>query len=319
MLRYIFKRVLQLIPLLLIISFIVFSLIYIAPFDAVDAITTPNMSQETIEILKAKHGLNEPFLTQYVYWLRQILSGDFGQSLVTQTSISEELLTRLPNTIRLILPAYLTALGLAIVLGLVTGANHHRTVDRLIDTICSIGIATPTFWFAMLMIYLVGYRLNWLPIIGMHTIGKEGQLFDYLQHFILPYFVLVVAFFPELTRYVRSSTLQQLSKDYVMVQKSFGASKKSIFMHHISRNVLIPIVTQIGLALPMLVTGAIITESIFGWPGVGPYLMSATKSLDYPVIMAVMLLSATLVILGNLLSDILYRLVDPRIKQGGEV
>ena len=104
MLRYIFKRVLQLIPLLLIISFIVFSLIYIAPFDAVDAITTPNMSQETIEILKAKHGLNEPFLTQYVYWLRQILSGDFGQSLVTQTSISEELLTRLPNTIRLILP-----------------------------------------------------------------------------------------------------------------------------------------------------------------------------------------------------------------------
>ena len=132
----------------------------------------------------------------------------------------------------------------------------------------------------------------------------------------MPYLVLVVAFFPDLTRYVRSSTLLQLSEDYVMVQKSFGATKKEIFFRHVSKNVLLPIVTQLGLALPMLVTGAIITESIFGWPGIGPYLMSATKALDFPVIMAVMLLSATLVILGNLLSDVLYTVVDPRISQG---
>lgn len=316
MLKYIFKRVLQVVPMLLIVSFIVFSLIQLAPYDAIDSITTPNMSSETVELLRQKHGLDQPFLVQYMMWLKEILQGNFGYSLVSQQSIGQELLIRIPNTIKLILPAYLTALILSIALGLVAGANKGKFVDKLIDGICSVGISMPTFWFAMLLIYLLGYKLDLLPIIGMHTVGQEDSFVDFLQHFIMPYLVLVVAFFPDLTRYVRSSTLLQLSEDYVMVQKSFGATKKEIFFRHVSKNVLLPIVTQLGLALPMLVTGAIITESIFGWPGIGPYLMSATKALDFPVIMAVMLLSATLVILGNLLSDVLYTVVDPRISQG---
>ncbi|MBO0438077.1 ABC transporter permease [Vagococcus fluvialis] len=316
MLKYIFKRVLQVIPMLLIVSFIVFSLIQLAPYDAIDSITTPNMSSETVELLRQKHGLDQPFLVQYMMWLKEILQGNFGYSLVSQQSIGQELLIRIPNTINLILPAYLTALILSIALGLVAGANKGKFVDKLIDGICSVGISMPTFWFAMLLIYLLGYKFDLLPIIGMHTVGQEDSFVDFLQHFIMPYLVLVVAFFPDLTRYVRSSTLLQLSEDYVMVQKSFGATKREIFFKHVSKNVLLPIVTQLGLALPMLVTGAIITESIFGWPGIGPYLMSATKALDFPVIMAVMLLSATLVILGNLLSDVLYTVVDPRISQG---
>ena len=316
MLKYIFKRVLQVIPMLLIVSFIVFSLIQLAPYDAIDSITTPNMSSETVELLRQKHGLDQPFLVQYMMWLKEILQGNFGYSLVSQQSIGQELLIRIPNTIKLILPAYLTALILSIALGLVAGANKGKFVDKLIDGICSVGISMPTFWFAMLLIYLLGYKFDLLPIIGMHTVGQEDSFVDFLQHFIMPYLVLVVAFFPDLTRYVRSSTLLQLSEDYVMVQKSFGATKREIFFKQVSKNVLLPIVTQLGLALPMLVTGAIITESIFGWPGIGPYLMSATKALDFPVIMAVMLLSATLVILGNLLSDVLYTVVDPRISQG---
>jgi peptide/nickel transport system permease protein len=288
----------------------------LAPYDAIDSITTPNMSSETVELLRQKHGLDQPFLVQYMMWLKEILQGNFGYSLVSQQSIGQELLIRIPNTIKLILPAYLTALILSIALGLVAGANKGKFVDKLIDGICSVGISMPTFWFAMLLIYLLGYKLDLLPIIGMHTVGQEDSFVDFLQHFIMPYLVLVVAFFPDLTRYVRSSTLLQLSEDYVMVQKSFGATKREIFFKHVSKNVLLPIVTQLGLALPMLVTGAIITESIFGWPGIGPYLMSATKALDFPVIMAVMLLSATLVILGNLLSDVLYTVVDPRISQG---
>ncbi|MGX7025511.1 ABC transporter permease [Vagococcus hydrophili] len=316
MAKYILKRVLQVIPLLFIVSFIVFSLIHLAPYDAIDSITTPNMSKETVEILRQRYGLDQPFLVQYFMWLKQILTGDFGHSLVSQQSIAQELAIRIPNTIKLILPAYITALIIAIVLGLVAGANKGKFLDKFIDGICSVGISMPTFWFAMLMIYFFGYKLNALPIIGMHTVGNEDSFLDFLQHFIMPYIVLTVAFFPDLTRYVRSSTMLQLSEDYVMVQQSFGASKKEIFFRHVSKNVLLPIVTQIGLALPMLVTGAIITESIFGWPGIGPYLMSATKALDFPIIMAVMLLSATLVILGNLLSDILYTIVDPRISQG---
>ena len=317
LLKYIIKRILQVIPLIFVVSLIVFTMIHLAPYDAIDAITTPNMSQETIDIIRARNGLDQPFFVQYILWLKQILSGNFGYSLISQNSVGAELMTRIPNTIKLILPAYITALGLAIFLGLLAGANKGKFLDRLIDGICAIGISMPTFWFAMILIYLFGYKLNLLPIIGMHTIGKEDSFSDFMQHFILPYTVLVVAFFPDLTRYVRSSTMLQLSEDYVVVQKSFGATKKDIFFRHVSKNVLLPIVTQIGLALPMLVTGAIITESIFAWPGIGPYLLSATKSLDYPVIMAVMLLSSTLVIFGNLLSDILYTLVDPRIKQGG--
>lgn len=316
MAKYVLKRILQVIPLLIVVSFIVFSLINLSPYDVIDSITTPNMSSETVEMLREKHGLDKPFLVQYVLWLKQIVSGDFGYSLATQQNIGAELMTRIPNTIKLILPAYVTALLLSIVLGLVAGANKGTWIDRLIDGICSIGISMPTFWFAMLLIYLFGYKLDMLPIIGMHTVGKEDDFLDFLQHFIMPYIVLVVGFFPDLTRYVRSSTLSQLSEDYVMVQQSFGATKKEIFFRHVSKNVLLPIVTQIGLALPMLVTGAIITESIFGWPGIGPYLMAATKALDYPVIMAIMLLSATLVILGNLISDVLYSVVDPRISQG---
>lgn len=315
--QYILKRILQAIPLLLVISFLVFSLIHLAPYDVIDSMTTPNMSQAQIDLLRERYGLNEPFLVQYFVWLKNILKGDLGYSLVTQKSIAQEMLIRIPNTIRLVLPAYVTALVLAITLGLLAGANKGKFLDRFIDGIASIGIAVPTFWFAMILIYFFGYRLNWFSIIGMYTVGKEGDVADYFNHFILPYVTLTVAFFPELTRYIRSSTMQQISEDYVTVQRAFHASKWQIFSRHISRNVLIPIVTQIGLALPMLVTGAIITETIFAWPGVGPYLMSATKSLDYPVIMAMMLLSATLVILGNLLSDVLYSIVDPRIRKRG--
>lgn len=318
--RYILKRMIQAVPLLLMISFLVFSLIYVAPFDVIDSITTPNMSAEQIASLRMKYGLDEPFLVQYGVWLKNVVSGDLGYSLISQTSITEELLRRIPNTMMLVAPAYLTALVIAIVLGLVAAANKGKWIDRMIEVIVSFGIATPTFWFAMVVVYLFGYQLKWFSIIGMYTIGKEGDILDFLNHFILPYLTLTVAFFPRLTRYIRAAAIQQVEEDYVTVQYAFGATKWEVFSRHIIRNVLIPIVTQIGMALPMLVTGAIITETIFAWPGVGVYLMSATRSLDFPVIMAVLLLSASLVILGNLLADILYSIVDPRIreKKGGK-
>lgn len=318
MFKYSFKRILQAIPLLLLISFIVFSLIQLAPFDVIDSLATPNMTPEQIELLKDQNGLNQPFLVQYLVWLKNILSGNFGHSLLTQHSIAGDLAEKIPNTISLVLPAYLTALLFAIALGLLSAANRGKWLDRLIDAFASLGIAVPTFWFAMILIYLFGYRLKLLPFIGMHTLGKEGNLPDFLAHFILPYLTLVMAFMPELIRYIRTSAIIEVDKDYVTVQEAFQASKADIFGRHIARNVLIPIVTQIGMALPMLVTGALITETIYAWPGVGPYLTSATKALDYPIIMAVMLLSASLVILGNLLSDILYSIVDPRISRGGQ-
>ena len=318
MIRYILKRILQAVPLLLVISFIVFTLIHLAPYDAIDAQITSNMSQEEINILREQSGLNKPFLIQYVDWLGQILSGNFGHSLVTHNSVGEEILAKIPNTISLVLPAYITALIIAIVLGLLAAANKGKWQDKFIDAVASLGIATPSFWIAMIFIYVLGYQLNLFPIIGMHTIGKEGDFGDFLSHFIMPYLTLTIVFFAELTRYVRSSALSQTNEEYVVVQQAFQATKTQIFTRHIIKNVLIPVITQVGMSLPMLVTGAIITETVFSWPGIGPYITQATRALDYPIIMAVMLLSATLVILGNLISDILYSIVDPRIRRGGK-
>ena len=314
MLKYIGKRILQAIPLLFVITVICFTLINLAPYDAVDSIITPDMTQEEIEYRKEEYGLNDPVVVQYGKWLLNLMQGDMGYSLVSHTSIKYDLIIRIPATISLVLPSYITAFLLAIVLGLVAGSHKNRWQDKLIDGFCSIGIATPTFWFAMILMYLLGYKWKLLPLMGMHTIGMEDSFADFIQHFIMPYIVLTIGFLPDLTRYVRGSTIGQLKEDYVLVQQAFGAKKAEILFKHVSKNVLLPLITKLGMALPMLVTGAVITETIFSWPGIGPYFVKAIQSLDYPIVMNILVLSGTLVILGNLLSDILYCLTDPRIK-----
>ena len=313
MLKYVLKRILQAIPLLILITVICFALINLAPYDAVDAITTPDMSAAEIEMRREAYGLNDPVYVQYFRWLNNILHGNFGYSLLSHTSIKYDLMIRIPNTAILVLASYATAYVLAIVLGLVAGSYKNRWPDKIIDGLCSIGIATPTFWFAMLLIYIFSFRMKIFPIMGMHTVG-DNSLGDLLWHFFLPYITLVVGFLPDLTRFVRGSTIGQMKEDYVVVQQAFGAKKVQILFHHIIRNVMIPMVTKLGMALPQLVTGAVVTETVFTWPGIGNYFVSAVKGLDYPIVMAILVLSSTLVILGNLLSDILYCVVDPRIK-----
>lgn len=301
--------------MLIIISVICFTLIQMAPYNAVDAMVTPRMSQATVNLIKAKYGLDKPAYIQYFYWLKGILHGQFGYSIVTHQSISSELAARIPATIMVALPAYLFAVVLAIIFGLAAGAHKGKWQDKIIDGLCSVGISIPSFWLAMILIFILGYKLRVLPIMGMHSIGNESSSVDFLRHFLMPFIVLTIAFVPDQTRYVRSSTIGQLSEDYVMLQDAFGASRFEILFKHVMKNVLLPIITKLGMALPMLVTGAVITETVFGWPGVGPYFVTAIKGLDYPVIMAILLLSSTLVILGNLLSDILYCITDPRIKE----
>lgn len=317
MAKYIIKRILQTIPLILLISIICFALIQLAPYNAIDTMITPKMSPETVELIKVRYGFDKPAYIQYFLWLKGILQGEFGYSIITNQNISSELLARIPSTIKLVLPSYIIAVVIAIILGLLSGSNKNKLVDKIIDGFCSIGIAVPSFWFAMIMIFIFGYKLAILPILGMNTIGVKNSFLDSLIHFIMPCSVLVMAYLPDLIRYVRSSTLTQISESYVMVQKSFGATKKEILFKHVAKNVLLPIVTKMGMALPMLITGAMITETVFAWPGVGPYFVTAVRALDYPIIMAILLLSSTMVILGNLLSDILYSLIDPRIKEMG--
>ncbi|WML49735.1 ABC transporter permease [Neobacillus sp. PS3-34] len=318
MLKYIYKRILQAIPLLIIISVICFGLIQMALYDAIDAMTTPNMTKKTVELIKARYGLDQPAYMQYFYWVKGILSGEWGYSIVTHESISKDLAARIPNTIMLVLPAYILALFLSIILGLISGARKGKLADKIIDGLSSFGIAIPSFWMAMILVFIFGYRLNIFPILGMHTIGNEGSFSDLLSHMVLPCTVLTLSFMPELVRYIRSSTIGQLSEDYVMVQHAYGTNPAVILFKHVLRNVLLPIITIVGMSLPMLVTGAVVTETVFGWPGIGTYFVKAIQGFDYPIVMAIMLLSSSLVIIGNLVSDILYSIVDPRIKGMGE-
>ena len=315
MLKYIIKRILQAIPLMIAITALCFVLIDLAPYDAVDALITDKMTKEQIAERREAYGLNDPVYVQYIRWVQNVCKGDLGYSLINKTNIAKDLKVKIPNTIKLVLPSYLTAYVLAIVLGLLAGYKKDGWLDKLINGMASIGLAVPTFWVALLVIYKFGCDLRWFPIIGMHSIGDDS-FSDFMMHFIMPYSVLVIGFLPDLVRYVRSSTITQLNEDYVLVQKAFGSSGIEILFKHVSQNVLLPLVTKLGMSLPMLVTGAVITETIFSWPGIGNYFVTAIRNMDYPIVMDVLLLSGSLVILGNLLADILCALVDPRIRVG---
>ena len=316
MAKFIVRRILIAIPIVFIVTVLTFLLIDLAPYDAVDAMIDPKMSAEQVAAMKESMGLNKPVFERYFDWLGNLVTGNLGYSLVTKQNIAEQLAVRIPNTILLVLPAYLTAYVLAIVLGLIAGSRRGSRIDRFIDSLASIGIALPSFWFAMMLIFIFGYALRWLPILGMQTVG-DGSPLDIARHYILPFVTLTVAFLPDNLRYVRSSTVTQMTRDYVSVQRAFGASNKQIMFKHVMRNVLAPVITRLGMAMPLLVTGAIITETIFSWPGVGPYFITAIKGLDFPIIMVILVFSSTLVVLGNLLADVLNCIVDPRVREGG--
>jgi len=317
MLKYIVKRILQAIPLMVAITALCFLLIQLAPYDAVDSLITDKMTNEQIEQRREEYGLNDPIHVQYFRWVKNVCKGDMGYSLINKTNIAKDMSVKIPNTIKLVLPSYATAYILAIILGLLAGYKKDGWIDRVINGMASVGLAVPTFWVALLFIYKFGCDLKWFPIVGMHTIG-DNSFGDFMMHFIMPYTILIIGFLPDLVRYVRSSTITQLNEDYVLVQKAFGSNKLEILFKHVSRNVLLPLITKLGMSLPMLVTGAVITETIFSWPGIGNYFVTAINKMDYPIVMDILLLSGTLVILGNLLSDILCALVDPRIRVEGE-
>lgn len=315
MLKYLIKRILQAVPLLLLITILCFVLIDLAPYDAIDARITDKMTQEQIAQLKEEAGLNDPMPVQYLRWLKNLLKGDLGQSLINKTNIATDLKEKIPNTIKLVLPSYVTAFLLAIGLGLISGRYKGSWIDKIIDSLSSIGLAVPTFFVALLFIYFFGLKLDLFPVMGMNSLGQDS-FEDFLHHLVMPYTVLVIGFLPDLVRYVRSSTITQFNEDYVMVQKAFGSGAGTILLRHVSKNVLLPMITKLGMALPMLVTGAVITETVFAWPGIGVYFTTAIRNLDYPIVMAVLVLSGSLVILGNLISDILCAAIDPRIRIG---
>ncbi len=308
------RRLAQLVPMLFFISLVSFLLVKLAPGDPVQAYITPRMSPEDIERIRHSLGLDKPMFMQYLLWLKNVLRGDLGYSLIYHRPVLTMIAERIPATLGLMGASLILAMVLAIPLGLVAGAYKHRWLDHFLNMFAYIGISVPIFWFGILLITVFSVQLNWLPSMGMRTIGMEDSWLDVVRHGILPCIALSFYNLSNYVRYIRSNTITQLSADYVQTQLAYGATRRSILFRHVLKNVLLPVITLFGISFGELVVGAYVTESVFSWPGMGLLGIQSITSLDYPLIMAMIMLSSTMLIVGNLLADMLYRVADPRIK-----
>lgn len=311
----IIKRILEAIPMLLFISFVSFLLMNLAPGDPAQGFITPKMSKEQADLIRANLGLDKPMLTRYVIWLQGVFKGDLGYSLITRQPVASEILSRMLPTLGLMGASMIFSVIISIPLGLYIALHRNKTLDNVVNVLNYIGISIPSFWFAMILITIFSLKLKWVPSVGMRSIGVKSTL-DLIRHGILPTIVLSFSSIAVLTRYVRSSTINELKQDYIITAMAKGLSRNEILFKQVMKNSLLPIVTILGMSLPSLVSGAFITETIFGWPGMGRLGMNAIKALDYPVIMAMTMLTSIMVVLGNLIADISCMIIDPRTRRG---
>lgn len=314
MVKMILKRLAQSIPMIITISIVSFLLIRVAPGDPVRALVTPESSFEDIERIREAMGLNDNYLVQYARWAKAVLQGDFGYSFSNHRPVLEQIVERLPQTLGLMVSALIISLVIGTIIGIISAMNNGGIFDRVFTFLSYVGISIPSFWFAMILIHILSLKLGWLPSIGMRTLGVETTT-DLIKHSIMPVLTLSISDTATISRYVRARVVSELKEDYVMTEKAQGFTKTDLFFKSILKNSLLPIITILGMGLPRLISGAFITESIFGWPGLGQLGMNAIFKYDYPLIMATTMFASLLLIFGNLLSDILYMIVDPRIKE----
>lgn len=318
MLKYCLKKVGQLAIVMLLISFFSFAIIDLAPGDISSMYLTEDMTEEEKQIVIEKLGLDKSMGEQYLSWAAEALQGNFGVSLSYKTPVMPMLLKRLPSTILLMGTSLVVSLALSIPLGLIAGYKKNTWIDNAISGFAYIGMSIPSFYFGMLLIILFTAKLHILPSSGMHTVGVDTPL-DTFIHMIMPVLTMALGTMASKIRYVRANTIGQLSEEYVLAAKAKGTTPAEILRKHVLKNTLLPIITIIGMNLASLVCGSFIIESVFGWPGVGSFAMEAIGKRDYPVIMAYVMLSGFILVVGNFVADILYSFADPRIKRGIDV
>lgn len=314
MLKYIFKRILTAIPVLLIISLGAFLMLQLAPGDAADLYITPDTTQQQIEATRTALGLDQPLYVQYFSWLSQVLRGHLGYSFSNNMPVTQILAERVGPTVLLMGAALVLAYIVGIPLGLLSGRKKDTWVDSSITAVSFLGISIPSFFFGLSLVYIFGVELGWLPTGGMFPLGTEPTFGIVIQHMILPVIVLSVAYMANMTRYMRSTTIDVYEQNYIRTAVAKGLNAQEVFTFHSIRNSLIPIITVIGTDLPKLVGGAIVTEQVFSWPGLGSLTMTAIQQRNYPIILGVTMLSAVVVLVANLVVDILYAVIDPRIQ-----
>lgn len=319
MTRYILRRLLGLIPLLIGISLISFLVMHLAPGDPTAMFADPNVKPEELARIRANWGLDKPVYLQYFFWLANALRGDFGYSYSDYRPVIQVIFERLPATLLLTGVSFLITLLLAIPLGIFSAVKKNSFFDQATTFFSFLGMSIPAFWLALMLMLFFAPERGWLPSGGMYDplLGETNifvRTLDVARHLILPSAVLVIGGLAGLSRYQRSSMLEVIREDYIRTARAKGLPERTVILKHALRNALLPIITILGLSLPDLFGGAFITETIFAWPGMGRLGVTAVFQRNYPVVMGVVMVSALLIILGNLLADIAYALIDPRIR-----
>jgi len=317
MLRYCLHRLLIGLGMLLALTILIFLLLQLTPGDPIDAYIDPNvaMSKEAMDALRVQLGLDKPLPVQYLAWLSQAVQGNLGHSLQRfNETVSGLIASRLGPTLLLMGTGLAIAIILGIASGIVSAVRRNSLPDYSFSVLALLGISSPAFLTALLGLYLFSVRLRWAPSGGMLTPATDFSLGDLLHHLILPAFVLSIGHAALIMRYMRASMLEVLNQDYVRTAHAKGVKEFWVVTKHALRNALLPVVTLIGSTIGLAVGGAIFIESVFNWPGMGLLLISAVETRDYPVIMGATLVIGACVIVGNILTDLAYAVIDPRIK-----
>jgi peptide/nickel transport system permease protein len=322
---YLLRRLVGAIPLLLGILTLIFFIIHIAPGDPTARYFNPNVAPEVIEQMRRNLGLDQPLHIQYFRWLSSFMLGDFGHSFGQMRPISEILPTVLWNTIQLMIVAVLLIFVLGMLIGILQAVRQYSVVDNVLTFVALFFYSMPSFWLALMLILVFSLKASqWgLPVVfpasQMTSVGYEflsptEQVTDRFMHMIMPALALGVGGAAGIARYMRGSMLEVIHQDYIRTARAKGLSERAVIFKHALRNALIPIVTLLGLYLPYLLSGSVLIETIFAWPGMGRLIVDSIFQRDYPLVMATSFIAAGLVVLGNLIADVLYAVVDPRIR-----
>ncbi|MDR7544775.1 MAG: ABC transporter permease [Armatimonadota bacterium] len=306
MLMYVVRRLLHLVPVLLGISFLVFLLVHLVPGDPVRVMLQDVGSPEQVERVRHQLGLDRPLAVQYASFLARAVRGDFGRSIHTRRPVAAEIRFRIPYTVRMAVAAMLVAVVIGIVLGSIAAMHHQSALDYGTMVVALAGVSLPSFWFGLVLILVFSLHLRWLPPTGA----------DSLLHLVLPAITLGSGAAAIIARLTRSSMLEVLRQDYIRTARAKGVTDRRMVYRHALKNALIPVVSIVGLQFASLLGGAVIVETVFGWPGIGRLAVDAIFNRDIPVIQAVVLVAAAIFVLVNLLVDLLYGWLDPRIRYG---
>ena len=320
---YLLKRLLLMIPLFIGITIISFGVINLAPGSPIDLATdlNPKATAEVKERMRAFYGLDKPLYVQYWNWLGRLVTLDFGNSFSPDgRKVADKILERMPITISISLASLVIILMAAVPLGVLSASYQHSLFDKVTTVLVFIGFAVPHFWLALLLMILFGVQLGWLPISGLKSLNYEYlplsvQVWDRVSHLILPIFVSASGGLAGLSRYMRSNMLEVIRQDYITTARSKGLATRTVIFKHALRNALLPVITILGLSVPGLIGGGVIFETIFAIPGMGQLFYASVMARDYPTIMGILVIGAVLTLVGNLVADLSYALVDLRIRQ----